>query len=706
MRFVQTLVILLAALLWAPPAAEAQRVRLPPIYISDLADSQGHVSVVRYGAAPNDAVDDTAAFQAAVDFVSGGGGGIVWVPRGTFIVQGVALPQGVQIRGAGASHDVGGTSATILRLPASPAAGVAMFYLHNSVGEYFDGGALADLECNGGLYSEAASMPTAPTTTVESLQLRALDLRQGVKYTISGVDPSTDIVTTSAAHGFVTARPVNVTVGSGGTLPAGLSGQPSYYYVRADSATTCSFYTSAAYATAGGATGRVNITDVGAGTFYVSRTIGGVTHFAIERCYFHHFDEAVRMSSIIDRCLTFYTHFRYCYVGFQGQEHPKFIDADFRFCYFGLTGRFVDMLLDDGNKFASNYYAVGPYDTVGAGGTSYLGNSGSTYFVNNCVLSGLYFGNVVAITCSANCVVPPHTYIDGGLVDVGVLPLSKSIGVRVQGANNRVSGMYGQGTSNTTFAIAAILLDNASGAAGVGNVIDGATFNLVSGVAGNCAIGGGNTKLSTPLFGGGAYGAIGRFAVQNCTAKLAGLRFLYFAPSNGSSSYTSIRGNSVEFVSGGTNTIGASDGIIEGGWYTATEFADNRVYRVSGTVGSAIEQTTVASTSVRYERNRFDGGSWSQAVITFNGGPTTCVIRDNAGFTTEFAGTAVLNGTTNVNVPHGMALAPPLANVQITAQADVGAVTPLVVSADATNIVIKASGASTGTVNVRASYSP
>lgn len=70
-----------------------------------LAQSLSWKSVLDYGALGDDATDATAAFQQASDDVEALGGGIVWVPPGTYRVSQLTLSAsvGVQFWGAGAS---------------------------------------------------------------------------------------------------------------------------------------------------------------------------------------------------------------------------------------------------------------------------------------------------------------------------------------------------------------------------------------------------------------------------------------------------------------------------------------------------------------------------------------------------------------------------------------------------------------------------
>ena len=49
-------------------------------------DFRGAFSVLDYGAAGDGVADDTAEIQAAIDAVEASGGGIVYFPRGTYLI--------------------------------------------------------------------------------------------------------------------------------------------------------------------------------------------------------------------------------------------------------------------------------------------------------------------------------------------------------------------------------------------------------------------------------------------------------------------------------------------------------------------------------------------------------------------------------------------------------------------------------------------
>jgi hypothetical protein len=635
-------------------------------------------SVKTEGGDPTGVADSSAAVQSCVDQAAAAGGGIVVFGPGIWKFANCLYKPGVSFKGAGTCHAFAGLSATIWRL-FSTAAGDCFFRLSPSCGEYLDGGGINGIELDGTLYSGAASIPSAPTSTVEVDKVRGIDFRQGPLATISAVDTTNKIITTSAAHGITVGMPIGFALGSGGVIPTGLTASPTFYYAGQITATTFVPYDTAANAIAGGVTGRVNVSGTGSGTRYVFRTIVGIQYFAIENCYFHNFDECFRGSSNIDHSIGIYTTFKYSYVGFQGQEHPRFIDCRFDACIMGLTGRFVDLIIDGSNQFSYCYYGVCPYDPVGAGGTSYIGNSNATYFINSCTISGEYFKNVVAITINSGNIVADDTYVVSDVTDAGTLAYSKSIGVRIQGVDNTVSGKYGEGLASTSFARAAILFDrNANSGDLAGNLVNAASFSLVSAVSGNAAIAGGDTNLATPLFGTSNYGGLTRFSIRNCKAKLGNMRFFYMSPGNGSLQYAELVDNSIMNNSGGTNTMGAAAGVIEGNFYTGCDVSSNRVYNVNGTAGSAIKQAAnLVMTGTRVIDNRFDGTFSVAPIDNTVGTPSGCTYRTNGGtspYVSENSGTGTFSsGATTLVISHGLAQTPLIQNITLTPQSNLTA---------------------------------
>jgi hypothetical protein len=82
----------------------------------------------------------------------------------------------------------------------------------------------------------------------------------------SGVNTTTDVLTTDAAHGFTTADPVRVRATAGSTLPTGTSAS-TQYYARILSTTTLTLHPTVADANAN--TNRVDITATGTGTIWI-----------------------------------------------------------------------------------------------------------------------------------------------------------------------------------------------------------------------------------------------------------------------------------------------------------------------------------------------------------------------------------------------------------------------------------------------------
>jgi hypothetical protein len=79
------------------------------------------VSVKDFGAVGDGVADDTAKFQAAIDFVTVGGG-IVFVPKGTYQISNITLKSGVTLQGMGAFASViraTSASATVVTMEAS-----------------------------------------------------------------------------------------------------------------------------------------------------------------------------------------------------------------------------------------------------------------------------------------------------------------------------------------------------------------------------------------------------------------------------------------------------------------------------------------------------------------------------------------------------------------------------------------------------------
>eukprot|EP00753_Platysulcus_tardus_P021700 PLAT9093.1.p1 GENE.PLAT9093.1~~PLAT9093.1.p1 ORF type:complete len:506 (-),score=129.46 PLAT9093.1:40-1557(-) len=82
-----------------PAAATAANPVLSPSFIAD-GSVPSIVNVTAYGATGNGQDDDTAAFQAALNAVGGAGGGIVFVPRGTFRLNGnLTMPASTSLVG-------------------------------------------------------------------------------------------------------------------------------------------------------------------------------------------------------------------------------------------------------------------------------------------------------------------------------------------------------------------------------------------------------------------------------------------------------------------------------------------------------------------------------------------------------------------------------------------------------------------------------
>lgn len=83
----------------------------------------------------------------------------------------------------------------------------------------------------------------------------------------TGVNTTTNIITLDAAHGYSNGEPCYFQ-DQGGAAPTGMV-DGTLYYVRSESSTSISLYTSAAQAIAGGSPGQVDITATGSGTQYI-----------------------------------------------------------------------------------------------------------------------------------------------------------------------------------------------------------------------------------------------------------------------------------------------------------------------------------------------------------------------------------------------------------------------------------------------------
>ena len=69
--------------------------------VEDVASTTGyHLDVRSFGAKGDGKIDDTAAFQKALDAAHTAGGGSVWVPAGSYLLEGSLLvPHGVCLQG-------------------------------------------------------------------------------------------------------------------------------------------------------------------------------------------------------------------------------------------------------------------------------------------------------------------------------------------------------------------------------------------------------------------------------------------------------------------------------------------------------------------------------------------------------------------------------------------------------------------------------
>lgn len=98
-----------------PSFAIVPGIQTPSLATEDVIVST--VAVTDYGVVPNGNADATSAFQNALDTVGAMGGGVVFVPAGTYRIDGtLSIPQSVTLRGEWLSPDDGGLGVgTILK---------------------------------------------------------------------------------------------------------------------------------------------------------------------------------------------------------------------------------------------------------------------------------------------------------------------------------------------------------------------------------------------------------------------------------------------------------------------------------------------------------------------------------------------------------------------------------------------------------------
>jgi len=113
-----------------------------------------------FGAVGDGETDDSDAFNEATEWVGVHGGGELFVPPGQYVVQDVALLEGVGYRGAG-------QLASILRLPDSPS---ATMFKAGAV-ETFDGGGFFGLQLDGGGTTDYNAIDFSAVTTLEVTQI-------------------------------------------------------------------------------------------------------------------------------------------------------------------------------------------------------------------------------------------------------------------------------------------------------------------------------------------------------------------------------------------------------------------------------------------------------------------------------------------------------------------------------------------------------
>lgn len=156
------LFVLIPALLFAQPNAQKIGPRTTDgTYFPVDTAKLGWYDVRWYGAAGDDATDDTAAIQGAVDAAIAAGGGIVWIPPGRYVhsVVNVSGPH-IEFRGAGGASVLVAASANTTMI---------------AVGSSGSGFACRDLWLYGGATTNAGTAITVAPAGVVGMKFEHLD---------------------------------------------------------------------------------------------------------------------------------------------------------------------------------------------------------------------------------------------------------------------------------------------------------------------------------------------------------------------------------------------------------------------------------------------------------------------------------------------------------------------------------------------------
>jgi hypothetical protein len=97
------------------------------VSLGGVPNPAGWFSVKAYGAVGDGVTNDTTAIQACIDACVAAGGGLVYIPYGTYLVERLDITGAVNILGAGAGEYPTNTyNGTVLKMPNGGAAGLAM----------------------------------------------------------------------------------------------------------------------------------------------------------------------------------------------------------------------------------------------------------------------------------------------------------------------------------------------------------------------------------------------------------------------------------------------------------------------------------------------------------------------------------------------------------------------------------------------------
>ncbi len=210
-------------------------------------------NVKDFGAVGDGVTNDTVAIQAAINASTGS----VFFPRGSYLIDGVTLKEGVTLMGAGttATHILASTDLVALFSYTAATSLKVGFGIH-----------MMRLSSNNhhgctGIILDGAS------TVIRISQIRISDVTvEGLNaVNASVIDTVADTITTATAHGLTTEAGVRLI--TSGSLPGGLQGAPDTYWARVIDATQITLHPTQADALAN--TNLVDITSAGTGTLTI-----------------------------------------------------------------------------------------------------------------------------------------------------------------------------------------------------------------------------------------------------------------------------------------------------------------------------------------------------------------------------------------------------------------------------------------------------